>query len=165
MIRNASMQRVKIPVWTSFLALLALLVHSVASANADQSLFEKWPTGEVTIRGAHPTLRFKVWVAATDDHREQGLMYVQHLDPDQGMLFVFPSPDIQTFWMKNTYVSLDLIFIGQDHKIINIAERAETLSLKPIPSTGPAIQVLELLAGTSSRLHIVKGDTVSFGSR
>ncbi len=123
---------------------------------------ERLPKGQVTVRGNHPDRRFNVWLAATDARREQGLMFIKSLPPDQGMLFVFEQATILTFWMKNTYIPLDLLYIGPDNKVVNIIENATPLSLAPLPSQGLASQVLELGGGTSRQLGLMRGDRVEF---
>ncbi len=121
---------------------------------------ERWPTGTVLVKGAHPDRAFKVWLATTDSRREQGLMYVRSLAADQGMLFVFEQPDLLTFWMKNTYVPLDLLYIRTDGHVVRIAENATPLSLTGIPSGAPANQVLEIGGGVAHSLGLVTGDRV-----
>ena len=123
---------------------------------------DRLPKGQVVVRGDHPDRRFNVWLAATDARREQGLMYIKALPADQGMLFVFERADVLTFWMKNTYIPLDLLYIGPDNKVVNIIENATPFSLTPLPSPGLANQVLELGGGACQRLGLKKGDRIEF---
>jgi uncharacterized membrane protein (UPF0127 family) len=84
-------------------------------------------------------------------------MYVTSLAADRGMLFVFEHPAPQAFWMKNTLIPLDILFIAPDGRVIRIAENAKPMSLETIQSMGIASEVLELAGGTSSKLGIVVG--------
>jgi len=104
---------------------------------------------------------FKVWLAATYERREQGLMFVKHLNPDQGMLFVFDTVEPQAFWMKNTFIPLDILYISSSYTVIHIAANAKPHSLDPIQSLGPVKWVLELPGGSCSRLNIAVGDSVA----
>ncbi len=87
-------------------------------------------------------------------------MFIKDLPADQGMLFLFERPQLASFWMKNTYVSLDIVFIASDGVIANIAHSTQPLSLTPIESVAPVTGVLELAAGTAARIGLVAGDRV-----
>ena len=103
---------------------------------------------------------FSVELAVTDEERERGLMFRRSVPESTGMLFDFKRDQEVTMWMKNTYVSLDMIFIQSDGRIRRIAENTETESLKIIPSGGPVRAVLEVAAGTARKLGIEPGDRV-----
>ena len=103
---------------------------------------------------------FSVEMATTEDEKSKGLMYRRELADGKGMLFDF-SPEQQiSMWMKNTYISLDMIFIRADGRILRIAENTEPLSTKIISSRGPARAVLEVVAGTAQKYGIRPGDRV-----
>jgi uncharacterized membrane protein (UPF0127 family) len=104
---------------------------------------------------------FSVELAVTDEERERGLMFRRSVPEFTGMLFDFKRDQEVTMWMKNTYVSLDMIFIQSDGRIRRIAENTEPESLKIIPSGGPVRAVLEVAAGTARRLGIQPGDRVA----
>lgn len=104
---------------------------------------------------------FSVEIADSEAEREKGLMYRKSLPDGQGMLFDFHQDQQVGFWMKNTYVSLDMIFIRADGRIASIAHDAEPLSEKVIYSAGPVRAVLEVKAGTAHRLGIAPGDQVA----
>ncbi len=130
---------------------------SVPGAEA-QETFRWEDLTVITAQGTrHP---FRVEIADTPSKRSQGLQWRKNLAPENGMLFDFKSPQPANFWMKNTSVSLDIIFIGANGRIINIARRTTPLSLAVIPSAGPARGVLEILGGQAKRLGIAKGDRV-----
>jgi uncharacterized membrane protein (UPF0127 family) len=111
---------------------------------------------------------FSVEMAVNDAERSKGLMFRKELPEGQGMLFDFQREQETSFWMENTYISLDIIFIRADGRILRIAENTEPLSQKLIPSGGPIRGVLEVIAGTSRKLGIAVGDRVAhpiFGTR
>jgi uncharacterized protein len=104
---------------------------------------------------------FAVEMATTPEEQSRGLMYRKSLPEGQGMLFDFKREQPLTFWMKNTYVSLDMIFIRGDGRILHIAENTEPLSERMVPSGGSARAVLEVVAGTARKLGIAPGDRVA----
>lgn len=154
--------------WTHRAAtlLLALLLAS-SWARADEAAtraaeaLSRYPQDRVYVESAGKRFPFTVWIADTPERRTQGLMYVRSLAPDRGMLFLFPSAAPQAFWMKNTYVSLDILFIAADGRILSIATQAKPRSLATIESRGAVLGVLEVLAGTAERLGWRTGDFVA----
>lgn len=110
-----------------------------------------------TSSGEHP---FTVEMAVTEDQRTRGLMYRRSLAPDKGMLFDYGRETYISMWMRNTYVSLDMLFIGADGRINYIRERTTPLSLANVEAPGRNRAVLEVPAGTVARLGIRKGDVV-----
>jgi uncharacterized membrane protein (UPF0127 family) len=104
---------------------------------------------------------FSVEVVASDEERSRGLMFRKELPEGKGMLFDFIAEQPVAFWMKNTYVSLDMIFIRADGRILSIAENTEPLSERQIPSGGSVRGVLEVVAGTAKKLGIKPGDRVA----
>lgn len=103
---------------------------------------------------------FRVDLVDTPEERAQGLMFVRHMEEDRGMLFLFDRVSEQPFWMKNTYISLDIIFIAPGGRIVNIAERMEPLSERSIVSAEPIAAALEINGGLAERLGIRPGDRV-----
>jgi len=103
---------------------------------------------------------FKVWVADTAARREQGLMFVKSLPEDQGMLFVFEQPQRESMWMKNTLISLDMVFITTDGHIESIAADTKPMSEKIISSKGIIQIVLELKGGVAAQQGIREGAVV-----
>ena len=106
--------------------------------------------------------RFEIEVARTPDEQARGLMYRQSLPPAAGMLFEYGPPQNIAMWMRNTYIPLDMIFIGADWRITRIAQRTVPLSLTTVASEGAVTAVLEVNAGTTSRLGIRPGDRVVY---
>jgi uncharacterized membrane protein (UPF0127 family) len=112
----------------------------------------------VTKKGVHV---FAVELAATDEQRAQGLMHRRELAEGRGMLFDFHREQPVAMWMKNTYISLDMIFIRGDGSIARIAENTEPHSTRVIQSGPPVRAVLEVIAGTAKKLGIAPGDRVA----
>lgn len=142
------------------LAACLALTGAGAEAGDSVSTIAGLPRSELQVVTASGTHRFQVWIAADDQSRERGLMFVRKLPPDEGMLFLFERPQFAAFWMKNTYLSLDLIFIRADGVVVNVAENARPLTLDPIPSAAPVKAVLELIAGTAAKIGLAAGDRV-----
>ena len=122
-----------------------------------------WSAGQQTLEiasksGVHV---FSVELADNDAERAKGLMYRKELPEGQGMLFDFHREQDVSFWMQNTYISLDMIFIRADGRILRIAENTEPLSTRLIPSGGPVRAVLEIIGGSSRKLGIAPGDRVA----
>ncbi|HEY7666318.1 MAG TPA: DUF192 domain-containing protein [Xanthobacteraceae bacterium] len=104
---------------------------------------------------------FAVELASTPEEQARGLMFRRELPEGQGMLFDFHQEQPTTFWMKNTYIPLDMIFIRGDGRILRIAENTVPLSEALVPSGGPVRAVLEVVAGTAKKLGIAPGDRVA----
>src|ERR1700730_8018016 len=102
-----------------------------------------------------------VEMATTEEEKTTGLMYRKELADGKGMLFDFSPEQQVSMWMKNTYISLDMIFIRADGRILRIAENTEPLSTKIIASGGLAKGVLEVIAGTAQKYGIKPGDRVA----
>ena len=116
----------------------------------------------LTVRTAAGKLhRFTVEVARSPQEQQQGLMNRQSLAPDRGMIFPYAAPQPVSFWMKNTYIPLDMVFIRPDNSIARI-ETAVPLNLEPVSSLEPISVVLEIPAGRAAELGIKPGDRVSW---
>jgi uncharacterized protein len=143
----------------AFLGLIALASSRPIAAAEIQNL------EIVTKNGVYP---FSVELAITPEEHAQGLMYRKELPEGRGMLFDFKTEQPVEFWMHNTYISLDIIFIRGDGRILRIAESATPLSDRRIPSGGPIRGVLEVIGGTAKKFGIGPGDRVAhpiFGAR
>lgn len=147
-------------VMAAILALLLLpawlLVQQAAFAQAQPAL----PQSDLVIQTSQGAKRFRVELADTDDSRSRGLMFRTKMAPDAGMLFDFKSEQMASFWMRNTLIPLDMLFIKADGTILNIHQRAIPRDETGINSAGPVRAVLELNGGTASRLGIKAGDRV-----
>jgi uncharacterized membrane protein (UPF0127 family) len=114
---------------------------------------------EIATKGG--THSFLVEIAADDEQRARGLMYRKELPEGRGMLFDFKREQEVGFWMKNTYIPLDMIFIREDGSIRRIAANTEPLSERTVPAGGPVRYVLEVIGGTARKLGIEPGDKVT----
>jgi len=112
----------------------------------------------VSTSGVHA---FTVELADNDAAREKGLMFRKELPEGRGMLFDFHADAPVSFWMENTYIPLDMIFIRGDGSILRIAENTTPLSTKIVPSGGPVRAVLEVIGGTARKMGIAPGDKVA----
>jgi uncharacterized membrane protein (UPF0127 family) len=111
----------------------------------------------VTSNGTH---EFSVEVMRDGPQRERGLMFRRFLAEDRGMLFDFETERPVMMWMKNTYLPLDMVFIGRSGKVVGVAENAVPLSEKIISSGVPTFAVLELNAGAAARISLRIGDSI-----
>ncbi|HEU4826074.1 MAG TPA: DUF192 domain-containing protein [Dongiaceae bacterium] len=115
------------------------------------------PRDTVLVETASSQYRFDVEIADDEAERAEGLMYRQSLADNAGMLFLYPSPRPVQFWMKNTLLSLDIVFVRADGTIARIAAGTTPLSEDLIPSGEPVLAVLEVKAGTMRELGIAAG--------
>ena len=138
------------------LLLLGLLVLAPLAAHAPAA-----EQGTLEIATKSGVRVFSIELAVSDAEREKGLMFRKEVPEGYGMLFDFKKDQQVTMWMKNTYVSLDMIFIRNDGRIARIAENTEPESERIIPSGAPVRAVLEVVAGTAKKLGIAAGDKVA----
>jgi len=161
---QAAVVRVSVSVRSGFAVLnyLLLLVIGAAAAHAQYvEPLSAFPQSLLSIRtAAGKVINFKVWSADSPRRDEQGLMFVRQMDEHAGMLFLFPENKRVTMWMKNTYISLDLLFMNRSGRIDYIAARATPLSEDIIGPPQPEFAVLELNGGAAMRLGINVGDMV-----
>lgn len=153
--------------WGLLLGSLALAsaVSGVASAHAEETITEAQPplpeaSLTITDQAGHGHV-FTVELARTPHQQEVGEMFRRQIAPDHGMLFVWPAPQDSAMWMRNTFVSLDMVFIDEQNRIHAIEEHTTPLSEGIISSHGPVRAVLELPAGTTERLGLVVGDRIT----
>ena len=115
----------------------------------------------LTIRSANGVHRFTIEVARTPRQQEIGMMYRRSVAPDRGMIFPYDPPQSVAFWMQNTLIPLDMIFIRADGRIARIAT-AKPLDLTSVPSGEPVAAVLEIRGGRAAQLGIRPGDRVQW---
>lgn len=122
----------------------------------------KAPAGFEVLEAVTPSgrTRFFVEIADNDAEREKGLMFRKEVPPDRGMLFDFQTPRDVAFWMKNTLIPLDIIYIRTDGTVLSIARNTTPLSETPIPSGGPVVAVLELAGGRAGQIGLMPGDRI-----
>ena len=140
-----------------FLSLLIACHHP----NAIKNETPQAPTNPyVVIRTPTRSLKISVELAVTPEQRERGLMFRKHLEDLHGMLFIFPSQGVRKFWMKNTYIPLDMLFIDQNGVIVGIVENAQPLNTELLGPDQPFTYVLEIKGGTASKFGIRTGTVV-----
>ncbi len=116
----------------------------------------------LSVTGSGKTHRFRVELARDRLEQARGLMFRTAMGADEGMLFPLDPPRTASFWMKNTVIPLDIIFIGRDRRILNIAANTVPYSEDNILSEGEAVAVLELVGGRAAQLGIAPGDKVTW---
>lgn len=134
----------------------AATVH--APIGQPQTGLERVPLTITSATGIH---HFKVEVAQTEQQQSKGLMFVRHLAPNHGMIFPFSPPQEVSFWMENTLIPLDIVFIREDHTIARIT-MAKPLDETLLPSGEPIVAVLEIAGGRAAQLRMAPGDKVSW---
>ena len=142
----------------SVVALLGLMI--LAEVDKATGGVSDFPRGELIIDTASGPLHLEVEIARNREQRARGLMFRTSLEANSGMIFIYDSPREISMWMKNTILSLDMVFIAEDGKITRIVANTTPMSEATIPSLGPVRAVLELLAGAAKRLAIKPGDHV-----
>jgi uncharacterized membrane protein (UPF0127 family) len=137
-----------------------------SATTASQAPLERSPAGleqaALTISSSNGEHRFTVEIARSPEEQAQGLMFRNEVPGDRGMIFPYDPPVQVSFWMKNTLVPLDMVFIGPDGKIGRIAANTVPMSLDPVPSIDPVSAVLEIAGGRAAELGIKEGDKVSW---
>lgn len=104
----------------------------------------------------------KIEIVQNIHDRAQGLMYRKQMNQNEGMLFIFETSELQSFWMKNTFISLDIIYVDENLNIVTIQKYTTPFSENPIPSTKAAMYVVEVLAGYSDTFQLREGDKIQF---
>lgn len=143
-------------------ALAALACRSGNAVKVEGARSDLRQSATVVIPAAGRTVSFRVELARTPEEHEHGLMYRTHMDADAGMLFLFDRMAPMTFWMKNTLIPLDMLFIDTAHKIVGIVENAEPQTLTSRRVEGESQYVLEIGGGLAGRLGIHPGVMVEF---
>jgi uncharacterized membrane protein (UPF0127 family) len=142
------------------LVLLLCLVVAVMAPAGNLAAGGQSELETVAIETPDDRLLFQVEVADDENERARGLMFRRSLAEGEGMIFLYPSPRPVAFWMKNTYLPLDLVFIAEGGLVTGVARNASPLSEEPIPSVVPVIAVLEINGGLAQRLGIEPGARV-----
>ena len=148
------------PLRTAFALMMAALAMPLTACASGGSEAAETAETVVTVRQGDQVHRFTVEVARTSEEQAQGLMHRTSLAADRGMLFPFPKPKYASFWMKNTFIPLDIIFIRADGSVDRIAENTIPESLEPVVSGGEVAAVLEVAGGTAARLGIDESATI-----
>ena len=145
------MRAIGVRLWAALLVLVAIAAGAPSRGEGLEAL------QIVTAAGTHD---FQVEIARNEASRVRGLMDRRFMPADHGMLFEFDHEAPEAFWMKDTYIPLDMIFISRTGVVTNIAANAEPLSERAIPSGPPCMAVLELNGGAAARIGLKIGDKV-----
>lgn len=153
------------------LAILLVAACSPLAADAERQVVARAPSRHaisglevipLTVASAGGRHTFSVEVARSEAEQAKGLMFRTAMGANEGMLFIRNPPDRASFWMRNTVIPLDIVFIGQDRRILNIAANAVPYDETPLSSAGIAAAVLELNGGRAAQLGIKAGDKVAW---
>lgn len=139
---------------------------AVVLAVAAQPLWAECAPDKVTITGDWGKANFTVQIADDPAERAQGLMFVERMPMLSGMLFVYERPQSVNFWMKNTLIALDMLFVSPEGRVLALHENAVPGDLTPIPGGDGVQMVLEINGGLAARLGVDVGDVLqhpSFG--
>jgi uncharacterized protein len=143
--------------------MLLLVLSIAANACSHSTQAARTVEPEVILATRAGEQHVKVEIARSDPERQRGLMYRQKLEPGRGMIFLFEQPQRLQFWMKNTYIPLDMIFIGADKRVVYVEENAEPLTTQ---ARGPADEdsqfVLEVPGGWARAHGVERGVAVKF---
>lgn len=145
------------PLGRRILLALLIFIAAVFFAWTEASAFEESTLSVETENGSHT---FQIEIANTSQEQALGLMHRRVLADDFAMLFPFERPREASFWMRDTYVSLDMVFIAEGGVVHRVERGTEPLSLRSVPSRGPVVAVLEFVTGTADRINLQPGDMV-----
>ena len=145
--------RIAVAASLAFLLVLALVPGAIPAA-------EPARLEPVVVETGQGRFTFTAEIADTPELRTRGLMFRHNLPEDRAMLFDWGRVEPVSMWMRNTFVSLDMIFIAADGRVVRVAERTEPLSETTIASGVPVAAVLEVVAGTAERIGLKAGDRV-----
>jgi len=145
-----------------------LVIFVFAGLGVGINYYYKWKEEKdlITVSFRNPdnsqSMSFKLEVVSTPQERATGLMYRKSLGSNRGMLFIFPVVTLQSFWMKNTYIALDIIFIDQTFKVVGILDQVLPLSERKQSISKRSKYVVELLAGTAEKNGIRSGSRMEY---
>jgi uncharacterized membrane protein (UPF0127 family) len=144
--------------------ILLLIINPFSEKESTDTEYMFKKEGELTFTDSLGTVKTKIdiEIANSEFDRQLGLMFRKHMEDKDGMLFIFTSEEMQSFWMRNTYIPLDMIFVNSAKKIVTIHRNTQTLSDQSYPSAAPAIYVIEVNGGFCSSHNINEGDRIEF---
>ncbi len=168
--QKSSKEKSKISLQKIIIAVLALavigffIVNNFITNEPKVEYYTFTKEGELTFTDSLGILKAKIdlEIADTEYERQLGLMNRKEMKETEGMLFVFPRQDYQSFWMRNTLISLDIMFVNDQKKIVTIHKNTKILSETSYPSSAPSIYVVETLAGFADRHNIQVGDKIDW---
>jgi uncharacterized membrane protein (UPF0127 family) len=144
--------------------ILILIIDPFSKKESIDSEYMFKKNGELTFTDSlnNPKAKIDIQIANNDFDRELGLMFRKQMDENKGMLFIFSEEAKQSFWMRNTLISLDMVFVNASNKIVTIHKNTQTLSDQSYPSTAPAKYVVEVNGGYCSKHNINEGDKINY---
>ncbi|MDP3148745.1 MAG: DUF192 domain-containing protein [Ignavibacteria bacterium] len=144
--------------------IITFIIPSSTSQKSEETEYTFMKEGSLTFTDSlnNPITTIDIEIADTDDDRQNGLMYRKSMEINQGMLFIFPVQEMQSFWMRNTYTPLDMIFANADKKIVTFHKNTKILSDQSYASTEPAQYVVEVCAGFSDKYSLKIGDKINW---
>ncbi len=167
--QQPSVKKIK-PVYKiiAVIAVLALVAFLVLPGilkkdkHLDEYSFKK--EGELTFYSENnkQLAKIDIEIADTEYDRQLGLMKRKSMEENEGMLFIFPGESLKSFWMRNTFIPLDMIFVNANKEIVTIHKNTKVLSDQSYPSSAPAEYVIEVNAGYTDKYKIKEGDKVSW---
>lgn len=149
------------------LSLISALLFSCGNEPKDSTIetaeIEFKKEGELyLLKSGDSIKKLDIEIADTQYERETGLMYRKSMEENQGMLFIYPEEALRSFYMKNTYIPLDIIYYSKDSSVVSFQENAEPMNETSLPSEKPAQFILELNAGKVKEWNIDVGDKIDF---
>ncbi len=143
---------------------IAFIIPTSTDSVTEETEYKFMKEGSLTFTDSlnNPITKIDMEIADTDFDRQLGLMYRKSMEMDQGMLFIFPVQEMQSFWMRNTFIPLDMIFVNSDKKIVTIHKNTQILSDQSYASTEPAQYVVEVVAGFTDKFSIKVGDKINW---
>jgi uncharacterized membrane protein (UPF0127 family) len=148
------------------LSVLAIFLYNNFMTKNDKSMdyYSFTKEGELILADSlgNEKIKIDIEIADNDYERQLGLMNRKEMKENQGMLFIFPNETMQSFWMRNTLIPLDIVFVNSKKNIVTIHKNTHTLSDQSYPSSAPAEYVLELNAGFTDRHNIQLGDKLNW---
>ena len=146
------------------IVLVLFFVMNNRDQNIEPEYYSFTKDGELTFTDSLGNSKTKIDLEIADNEykRQLGLMNRPTMEENQGMLFIFPVEQMESFWMRNTLISLDMIFVNKDKKIVTIHKNTKVLSSQSYPSSAPVMYVVEVLGGFTDRHNIVVGDKINW---
>lgn len=143
---------------------IAFIIPTQTEQATEETEYKFMKEGSLTFTDSlnSPITKIDIEIADNDDDRQNGLMYRKSMETNQGMLFIFPVQETLSFWMRNTNLPLDMIFVNADKKIVTIHKNTKILSDQSYASTEPALYVVEVVAGFADKYSIKVGDKINW---
>lgn len=143
---------------------IAFIIPTQTEQAIEETEYKFMKEGSLTFTDSlnNPITKIDLEIADTDFDRQLGLMFRKSMETNQGMLFIFPLQETLSFWMRNTFLPLDMIFVNADKKIVTIHKNTKILSDQSYASTESAQYVVEVVAGFADKYSIKVGDKINW---